>query len=1457
MIGLEAWDGSGVPMADDPVEALFGRCEKLDLNEQETGADAEAAADSNGNVTEEVGARIGVDDAAPIEPVPEAAGVDEAAGAPQGSRPQAQAKNWSDFSAVSARTLGEQSFGSFSDFLAIQRGFPPDGPLQSSGAVEKGLNVDFFEWGSTGSEPLVAGGMGVMATQFEPPAAAVVEKALPDIYERSPDTGTSLAGAEVAPPQASAENDTGIAQQVQTWSGLLVHGGQTVAALTDTEAAQSSDPYPGWHYDHQAGEWRQVEGYGTIAAGSEDAGYTGRCVELHDLQAIPEANAFQPDEGQTSVEQDGGVAGEVGLGQSQSWDTQSAATQTVPDEYPGWKWDYAAQTWVAVPDFIKSWESSSDTQSQDYSGQQSWHGQQEQQAQSYGNESNDLSYGEKPVACNEQQQQPQGLSGYACDGANVMDDGYTSGGVNSVSTESSAHPRKTKQWQWDLTHNNAAAGEASFFYAPQVNGERNWGVPALNKQEQFASQSLASDSYSSPYSYTATCGHNAYTQQAQQPWGYASHLKQYQQFTNPTAAPPKSVQEAIRTCVGRPPVSLAAFGFGGRFIFMKHRDHTSNGDQAFASGEAWMPGPIQVSRLKTHLSEESTFAGPFLGGGGSPKELMRWIDERMSAQSPYDSSRLLLGVLKVACQHYGKLRSSGVNAGNSAMEDGGPEAALAKLLAGAGGEQSPYAGMVERHPGLRGVPSEQQLQATASEVEKSLVCGKRKDALRCAQEGELWGIALVIARQLGEKLFCDTVTEMARRQFVAGSPLRTLSLLLAGQPAEVFAAPRAQTGSPMGGTAAASDESQDEEGAMLDEWRENIAMMAANRTQGDERVMLHLGDRLWGVRGEVAAAHLCYLVADANLASYSGNARLCLIGGDHCKNPRTFVTAEAIQRTEIYEHAKVLGKPQSVVISFQPYKLVYAEMLVECGKAGDSLKYCQTVLKTLKSAGIRSPEVEAWKALATQMEERLRVHLQDGHGSKLVERIKGTMDWGILKLIGGPPPSGPAAGDSFGYRALDKGDDYGGQSSRPNSSGGQRSGAEIAPSVCIAGSMERVPQEPNRGPGRSQSESELGRNAKQGETEGQSGVSSRAGGLSLGGLGRLGSTFLQRARGLWSSNSKEAKLGDANKFYYDENLKKWVEEGVDPAPESAPLPPPPTASRFTGTSPFQEEAHGSSQAVTSKPGTPPLAPIGGNHYSNRRQGGGVRSRYVDTFNKGGSTGPVKSVTGSLMPPPMAGAGMTSTVANMFVPGAAPGSPFQENNGDAGESFVGGCSKNGDVGGYGGLLSDSASSNTNMGAGVGYPPPTYCMNPQVWSADNGRASLKAESADLSSDGAARMFGGAHTRSSSWGGYPSSFQDAHVPGEEDVFGASCSGRHRVSRSEQTVDAASLSVGQSGYSNFSLPKGSGGDVPVPPPPPLGVPSTGGENRDLSRHMTGQQFGESQSVGSVTGEETQEVEL
>ena len=42
-------------------------------------------------------------------------------------------------------------------------------------------------------------------------------------------------------------------------------------------------------------------------------------------------------------------------------------------------------------------------------------------------------------------------------------------------------------------------------------------------------------------------------------------------------------------------------------------------------------------------------------------------------------------------------------------------------------------------------------------------------------------------------------------------------------------------------------------------------------------------------------AHICYLVAEANFEAYSDSARLCLIGADHLKYPRTYASPEAIQ----------------------------------------------------------------------------------------------------------------------------------------------------------------------------------------------------------------------------------------------------------------------------------------------------------------------------------------------------------------------------------------------------------------------------------------------------------------------------------------------------------------------------------------------------------------------------------
>lgn len=46
---------------------------------------------------------------------------------------------------------------------------------------------------------------------------------------------------------------------------------------------------------------------------------------------------------------------------------------------------------------------------------------------------------------------------------------------------------------------------------------------------------------------------------------------------------------------------------------------------------------------------------------------------------------------------------------------------------------------------------------------------------------------------------------------------------------------------------------------------------------------------------QIIAAHICYLVAEANIEPYSESARMCLIGADHWKFPRTYASPEAIQ----------------------------------------------------------------------------------------------------------------------------------------------------------------------------------------------------------------------------------------------------------------------------------------------------------------------------------------------------------------------------------------------------------------------------------------------------------------------------------------------------------------------------------------------------------------------------------
>jgi len=60
----------------------------------------------------------------------------------------------------------------------------------------------------------------------------------------------------------------------------------------------------------------------------------------------------------------------------------------------------------------------------------------------------------------------------------------------------------------------------------------------------------------------------------------------------------------------------------------------------------------------------------------------------------------------------------------------------------------------------------------------------------------------------------------------------------------------------------------------VDRWRENLAVIIANRMQGDVKVIGQLGDMLWSTQMRVAAAHFWYFLLDAN------SARCCALIAD-------------------------------------------------------------------------------------------------------------------------------------------------------------------------------------------------------------------------------------------------------------------------------------------------------------------------------------------------------------------------------------------------------------------------------------------------------------------------------------------------------------------------------------------------------------------------------------------------
>ncbi|KAM7525569.1 hypothetical protein LguiA_015471 [Lonicera macranthoides] len=1058
------------------------------------------------------------------------------------------------------------------------------------------------------------------------------------------------------------------------------------------------DLYPGWKYDQSTGQWYQVDCQDATAnvQGSFESNAAVNWAaedksEVSYLQQTTQSVA-------AAIAESGTIESVTNWNQSSQEDNGYPSNMVFDPQYPGWYYDTIAQEWRSLDAYTSSAQSTDQSHQNGFASTVTSHKDDQKYSQvdnyateGFNNQDEIYNWGGSPNNFSQ-----QGLNTWQSDTSvptmanselgrnqqmeNHYGQNFSVGNHVGVSSNN-VNQQGLNTWQPDSSVPSVANSELGQNQQMENHSGQNFSVGNHVSQQNSYNYGVTTPSYEKEnqgYNSQGFVPGGNFVQQFNQPrveqnekMNVSNDYYGYQNSSNYTQQPIQSGHQfsyapaaAGRSSAGRPPHALVTFGFGGKLIVLK--DNTSIKNSSYGSQDP-VDGSISVLNLTEVVNGRSdapkigceyfralcqqSFPGPLTGGSVGVKELNKWIDERIThSESPdmdYRQSevlRLLLSLLKIACQHYGKLRSP-FGTDSTLKESDVPEAAVARLFASvkrnSGAQFSEYGALAHC---LQKLPPEGQMLATAVEVQTLLVSGRKKDALHCAQQGQLWGPALVLAAQLGDQFYVDTVKQMALRQLVAGTPLRTLCLLIAGQPADVFSTETtADTGIYSAGNIPQRPAQLGANG-MLDDWEENLAVITANRTKDDELVLIHLGDCLWKERSEIIAAHICYLVAEANIEPYSDSARLCLVGADHWKFPRTYASPEAIQRTEIYEYSKVLGNSQFMLLPFQPYKLLYANMLAEVGRVSDSLKYCQAVSKTLKTG--RAPEVETWRQLVSSLEERIRTHQQGGFSTnlapaKLVGKLLTLFDSTAHRVVGGLPPPVPSA--SLGSVQVNE---HYNQSMGPRVSTSQSTMAMT--SLMPSASTEPISEWTADGnrmtmQNRSASEPNFGRTPRQDQvdsskettssnsTQGKASVSpstSRFGRFSFG------SQLLQKTVGLVLKprQDKQAKLGDTNKFYYDEKLKRWVEEGVDPPAEEAALPPPPTNATFpNGTSDYNLKnalksegslSNGSPpeyKSPTPPPGhgsgMPPIPPTS-NQFSARGRMG-VRSRYVDTFNQGG------------------------------------------------------------------------------------------------------------------------------------------------------------------------------------------------------------------------------------------------
>jgi len=259
--------------------------------------------------------------------------------------------------------------------------------------------------------------------------------------------------------------------------------------------------------------------------------------------------------------------------------------------------------------------------------------------------------------------------------------------------------------------------------------------------------------------------------------------------------------------------------------------------------------------------------------------------------------------------------------------------------------------------------------AAVETLRKTLLKGKREDAVWQAVDNRLWAHALLLSSSLDRSVWKQVVQEFVKQEVKAiganAESLCALYEIVGGNSEESIdqlVPPSARAGLQMVSKAESSGPTRNAlEG--LDRWRETLCLVLNNRNVEDHKALMALA-RLLSDYGRVEASHICYLFARVALPTLFGglddpNANIVLLGADQRNQPLNFNRdTDSILLTEVYEFATstlAAGSSGAQMPYLAVYKLQRANELMDAGMRTEAQAYCDAIAAGLKSNTKHSP----------------------------------------------------------------------------------------------------------------------------------------------------------------------------------------------------------------------------------------------------------------------------------------------------------------------------------------------------------------------------------------------------------------------------------------------------------------------------------------------------------------------